>query len=244
MHNQELDFTIERLGECRFPSPMRGGRFTADDERILYHARFDEIKAFLDTGVKPPAMEAGRAAGADLLRPGAAIACGIVTCGGLCPGINDVIRAVTLSLYHHYGVRQIYGFRYGYEGLVKRLGHTPLRADPRIGERHRRTGRDDPGILAGPAGPGRDGRQPGGAGGRHPLRHRRRRHPQGGRRHRRRRPAGGDCRSASSASPRPSTTTSPSSRRPSVSKPPWPRRSGPSTPPTPRPPGRATASAW
>ena len=67
-----------------------------------------------------------------------AIACGIVTCGGLCPGINDVIRAVTLSLHHHYGVRRVFGFRYGYEGLVKRYGHPPLDLTPeavsRIGE--------------------------------------------------------------------------------------------------------------
>jgi len=59
-----------------------------------------------------------------------AIACGIVTCGGLCPGINDVIRAITLSLHHHYGVSRVYGFRYGYEGLVKRLGHAPLALTP------------------------------------------------------------------------------------------------------------------
>jgi 6-phosphofructokinase 1 len=56
----------------------------------------------------------------------ATIACGIVTCGGLCPGINDVIRAVVLSLNHHYGIGKVYGFRYGYEGLVKSHGHTPL----------------------------------------------------------------------------------------------------------------------
>ena len=34
----------------------------------------------------------------------ATLACGIVTCGGLCPGLNDVIRAIVLSLHHHYGV--------------------------------------------------------------------------------------------------------------------------------------------
>jgi len=50
---------------------------------------------------------------------------GIVTCGGLCPGLNDVIRAIVLSLNHHYGVTNIYGFPYGYEGLVERRGHAP-----------------------------------------------------------------------------------------------------------------------
>jgi 6-phosphofructokinase 1 len=43
--------------------------------------------------------------------------CGIVTCGGICPGVNDVIRAIVLSLFHHYRVKTVFGFRYGYEGL-------------------------------------------------------------------------------------------------------------------------------
>ena len=56
--------------------------------------------------------------------------CGIVTCGGLCPGINDVIRAITLSLHYHYGVQTVLGFRYGYEGLNPALGHEPLLLTP------------------------------------------------------------------------------------------------------------------
>jgi 6-phosphofructokinase 1 len=56
--------------------------------------------------------------------------CGIVTCGGLCPGLNDVIRAVVLSLYHNYKVKTVFGFPYGYEGLTYRFGHTPVDLDP------------------------------------------------------------------------------------------------------------------
>jgi len=129
LNNQELDFTIERLGECRFPSPMQGGRFTGDGERILYHSRYEELRPFIDAGREPPAMELAGPRGRLYFDP-STIACGIVTCGGLCPGINEVIRAVTLSLYHHYGVRRVYGFRYGYEGLVKRHGNIPLILSP------------------------------------------------------------------------------------------------------------------
>lgn len=60
----------------------------------------------------------------------AKVAAGIVTCGGLCPGLNDVIRSIVLSLHHHYGVRKIYGFRFGYAGLVSQLGHSPLQFSP------------------------------------------------------------------------------------------------------------------
>jgi 6-phosphofructokinase 1 len=95
----------------------------------MYHSRFDDIKPFIDAGKEPPQLELAGPRERLYFDP-AVIACGIVTCGGLCPGINDVIRAITLSLHHHYGVRNIYGFRYGYEGLVKRLGHTPLKLTP------------------------------------------------------------------------------------------------------------------
>ena len=153
MTDQDLDFTIERLGESRFPSPMRNGRFAGDRERILYHSRFDEIRPYVDRGGAPPTLELAGPRERIFFDP-ATIACGIVTCGGLCPGINNVIRAVVLSLYHHYGVRRIYGFRYGYEGLVKRLGQKPLDLTPRSGGADRRARGDDPRLFPGTTGSG------------------------------------------------------------------------------------------
>jgi len=131
------DFTIEQLGDCRIPSPMDCGRFTDDQEQLLYHSRFEEIRPSIEVGVEPPAMELAGPRERIFFDP-ARTACGIVTCGGLCPGINDVIRSIVLSLHHHYGVKRIHGFRYGYEGLVRRYGHIPLNLTPelvnRIGE--------------------------------------------------------------------------------------------------------------
>lgn len=43
----------------------------------------------------------------------------IATCGGICPGLNSVIREIVLCLWYAYGVRNIYGVRYGYEGFYK-----------------------------------------------------------------------------------------------------------------------------
>jgi 6-phosphofructokinase 1 len=125
MSDTELDFTVARIGECRTPSPMRGARFTHDDERVLYHARLEDMKPWIDKRIDPPAMEVAGPREKICFDP-SELACGIVTCGGICPGLNDVIRSIVLSLYHHYGVSKVYGFRFGYEGLVPRYGHTPL----------------------------------------------------------------------------------------------------------------------
>jgi 6-phosphofructokinase 1 len=122
MSDQNFDFTIARLGECRVASPMAHARFTGDDERVLYHATVSGLQPHLPD---PPAMEAAGPRKLLFFDP-SALACGIVTCGGLCPGLNDVIRSIVLSLHHHYGVRRIFGFHFGYEGLVRRYGHAPL----------------------------------------------------------------------------------------------------------------------
>ena len=88
MRDDDLDFTIARLGECRVPSPMSGVRFTDDDERVLYHSTLEGIDACLDRGARPPAMESAGPRRLLFFDP-AKLACGIVTCGGLCPGLND-----------------------------------------------------------------------------------------------------------------------------------------------------------
>jgi 6-phosphofructokinase 1 len=129
MDNSDLDFTIERLGECRFSFPKQGVRFTNDGERMLYNTRVDDIRRMFREGKEPPSMEVAGPREKIFFDP-SSLACGIVTCGGLCPGLNDVIRAVVLSLSHHYGVKKIYGFRYGYEGLVQKYGHKPIDLTP------------------------------------------------------------------------------------------------------------------
>ena len=125
MHPEDIDLEITRLGECRIPSPMHDQHFMPDSERRLYHSDLPTIRKFLETGREPPAFEVGGPREKIFFNP-AGLRCGIVTCGGLCPGLNDVIRAIVLSLYHHYGVRTVLGFPYGYEGLVAKHGHKPV----------------------------------------------------------------------------------------------------------------------
>lgn len=125
---KNLDFSVARLGECRIPSPIRGVRFVADDARVVYPTEVREIKSYFQAGREPPALELAGPRERIFFDP-AALKCGIVTCGGLCPGVNDVIRAITMTLFYQYGVRRVYGFRYGYEGLA-RQGEPPLLLTP------------------------------------------------------------------------------------------------------------------
>jgi len=125
MENHNLNFEIARLGECQIPSPMSGIQFVRDDEHLLYHSRLGDIKRRLDQGDEPPSMELAGPREKIYFDP-SKLNCGIVTCGGLCPGLNDVIRAIVLSLNYHYGVQTVFGFPFGYEGLTYRYGHTPF----------------------------------------------------------------------------------------------------------------------
>jgi 6-phosphofructokinase 1 len=144
-----LDFSIARLGECRIPSPMAGMRFVTDDERVLYPSSLHDLHRFQAADGECPSMECAGPRQRLFFDP-ARVACGIVTCGGLCPGLNDVIRAIVLSLHHHYGVQTIYGFRFGFEGLVETIGHEPLRLTPDTVNRIHNTGGS---ILASSRGP-------------------------------------------------------------------------------------------
>ena len=129
MGNVDLNFEITKLGECRFPSPMAGLRFVRDEEKGLVHSNPGEIKRFLEEGKEPPSMELAGPREKIYFDP-SKLKCGIVTCGGLCPGLNDVIRAIVMSLHHHYGVKTVYGFPFGYEGLAPKYGHKPIELTP------------------------------------------------------------------------------------------------------------------
>jgi 6-phosphofructokinase 1 len=149
----ELDFRIAKIGEGRITSPMMGARFTRDDEHVLYHSRLEESKPWIEACKEPPAMEAAGAR-EKIFFESSELACGIVTCGGICPGLNDVIRSIVLSLYHHYGVHKVYGFRFGYEGLVPRYEHTPLELTPDAVARIHEMGGTILGSSRGPQDPG------------------------------------------------------------------------------------------
>ena len=134
MMSGDLNFEILRLGEGHIPSPLKGVCFVKDHERVIFHSGLSEVNEYVE-GAKPiPSFEKAGPREKIYFDP-SKLKCGIVTCGGLCPGLNSVIRAIVLCLHHGYGVRTIYGFPYGYEGLTHRYGHTPVELTPAVVER-------------------------------------------------------------------------------------------------------------
>jgi 6-phosphofructokinase 1 len=132
---EAADLRIRSLGHCRFDSPLlarlgeRALHHVGGADRVLLDDRLSRVVESDGTATALPAFELAGPRDRMFFDP-ATLHCGIVTCGGLCPGINNVVRGLVLELTHAYGVKEIWGFRYGFEGLVARHGHQPLRLRP------------------------------------------------------------------------------------------------------------------
>jgi 6-phosphofructokinase 1 len=120
-----IDFTIKTLGRATIPSPLTLSStdgdnladYTNDDEKVIYNIE-------IQPGTEVPLPERGllEKAGprAKIYFDPSKVHAGVVTCGGLCPGLNDVIRSVVMTLWYHYGVRRISGFKFGFRGFLPR----------------------------------------------------------------------------------------------------------------------------
>ena len=116
---------ITTLGEACFPSPQR--RTVSDrvrvSSRLIHDPDAPEEEELLFELAGPRAH---------LFFDPAQTRVGIVTCGGLCPGLNDVIRSLFLELYYGYGVKDVIGFRDGYQGLDPARGREPFVLTPQF----------------------------------------------------------------------------------------------------------------
>ena len=131
-----IDTTIPVLGESKILSPiLTSGRyghlqcFVTDRQRVLIDVNPEHIHHLLDRGLEIPAFELAGAREKIYFDPGK-LRCALVTCGGLCPGLNDIIRAIVLELSFGYGVRHIYGIRYGLQGLIPKFDHDLMELTP------------------------------------------------------------------------------------------------------------------
>jgi 6-phosphofructokinase 1 len=131
------DMEVRRLGEARITSPMEpllvGRRTTehyvAEDDRVLLD---DTVAGVASRGVpadRLPGMEPCGPRRKIFFDP-AKTRAAIVTCGGLCPGLNDVIAGLVRSLTYHYRVRRVVGIRNGYQGFCASYGHDVVELTP------------------------------------------------------------------------------------------------------------------
>jgi 6-phosphofructokinase 1 len=148
---QPDDLVIPTLGPCHFPSPLRqrDERFVDESHRVLAYADTAVLRPLLETGQPLPSFERAGPRERLFFNP-AMLTCGIVTCGGICPGLNDIIRAIVLTLTYAYGVRHILGFRYGYAGLSAANGHEAIALTPDLVERIHEQGGTVLGSSRGP----------------------------------------------------------------------------------------------
>ncbi len=138
----QIDTCIPHLGEAKIDSPIksiplftREGRlmeesFVSDAERVLVYDTLQYLEQLVP-GEAPLTFEVAGPRAKIYFDP-SKTRCAIATCGGLCPGINDVIRAIVLELHHLYRVRHIYGIRYGFQGFIPKYGHEMMDLTPAV----------------------------------------------------------------------------------------------------------------
>lgn len=120
---------MESLGECKIKNPLRQVDWVEDNDRILFNLSAGLVEECVKKGQSPISfLKAGpkRKIYFDISK----LKCAIVTCGGLCPGLNNVIRSIVLTLYHTYGVTNILGIRYGFQGFIPKYGHPIMELTP------------------------------------------------------------------------------------------------------------------
>jgi 6-phosphofructokinase 1 len=125
------DFSIANLGNRLIKSPLKITKFTDDKKRLLFNSYLDNYLSSTDSSGQPVSLELAGPREKIFFNSSQTRAA-IVTCGGLCPGINDVIRSITTSLFFRYNVENIIGIRYGLRGLNPRFRHEFVRLSPEV----------------------------------------------------------------------------------------------------------------
>lgn len=156
------DLFVRSLGERKIQSPLEpffrdcgtAHAFYNDDNRVLVDHSLEDVQHHFNSGIGLPCFEVAGPRRNIYFDP-ARTTCAIVTCGGICPGLNDVIRSIVLQAHYRYGVRRILGIPYGYEGLNTDYGHRIITLTPDVVSNIHRFGGTDIGTSRGPQDPNR-----------------------------------------------------------------------------------------
>ncbi len=132
-----LDFTVKTLdGRCSIPSPLNLKNADGDDEydyvkdgeRILYDASTKSLEDYEETGKMPISFEKAGPKEKIYFQPDKTKVA-IVTAGGLCPGLNNVIKGLVTQLNQRYKVHNVVGIRYGFRGFKPGFDLVPLTSE-------------------------------------------------------------------------------------------------------------------
>jgi 6-phosphofructokinase 1 len=127
------DLNVSSLGKGSVVSPLKHNRktenpvykFVTDNERVLYDSSLENFNRCHEKDEIPLSFEKAGPRENLFFEP-AKTKVGIVTCGGLCPGLNNVIRSLVNELYYRYGISRVLGIQYGYEGLISKYNHAVI----------------------------------------------------------------------------------------------------------------------
>jgi len=124
-----FDTTIPVLGPAKIPSPLPYCPFDSDTKHVRVELDARDLEAGEGTCIANFEMAGPRER---IYFDSSKVKAAIVTCGGLCPGLNDVIRAIVMEATHNYHVAGILGIRYGLQGFVDAYGYPPLELTPQL----------------------------------------------------------------------------------------------------------------
>ena len=122
----DIDPSIPTLGPCKLPSPLSYSVWATDRKTPII------VDDEMCTLVTEPFMLDFETAGPrreiyfDPFKAKAAV----VTCGGLCPGLNDVIRAIVMEGYHGYKMAGVLGIPFGLEGFIPKYHYRNVELTP------------------------------------------------------------------------------------------------------------------
>ncbi len=139
-----MDTEITKLGEKKIQSPLQSrypltsSVFVHGRERVLHTVTYREAVKEIQSGTEST-FEKGGPRKMIYFDP-SKVKSAIVTCGGLCPGLNDVIRAIVMESWYSYNVRNIVGIPYGYNGLLPENHYEPIPLDPKKVEHIHKSG--------------------------------------------------------------------------------------------------------
>ena len=131
------DFEVKTLGKPTVKSPLKqtqraystSYKFVDDSDRILYDISIKGFDNYKKKGEIPLSFEKAGPRECIYFEP-AKTKVAIVTCGGLCPGVNNVIRSVVNELHFRYGINRVVGIQYGYEGFIPKYNHPVIDLTP------------------------------------------------------------------------------------------------------------------